>query len=51
MSNDKSDRKRNIGNFFFDIFFVNSFTSSFARFSEFDSLNPILFQIKVFGRL
>ena len=34
---------------FLEIFFVRSFTISSARFSEFDSRNVILFQIKVFG--
>ena len=33
-----------------EILFVSSFTTSSARFSEFDSRNVILFQIKVFGR-
>ena len=30
--------------------FESSFTTSFARFSEFDSRNVILLQIKLFGR-
>ena len=48
--NNRSDRKRNIGKFVLQIFFVSSFTISSASFSEFDNLNMILFQIKVFGR-
>ena len=35
---------------FLEILFVRLFTTSSARFSEFDSQNVILFQIKVFGR-
>ena len=35
---------------FLDILFVSSFTSSSAGFSEFDSWNVILFQIKDFVR-
>ena len=55
VSSDESDRKRNIGNFFEkkkkrEILFVRSFTTSSAEFSEFDSQNMILLQIKVFGR-
>ena len=48
--NNRSDRKRNICKFVLQIFFVSSFTISSASFSEFDNLNMILFQIKVFGR-
>ena len=47
--NDKSDRKKNIVNFFGDTLFVSLFTPSYARFPEFDSWNLILLQIKVFG--
>ena len=54
VSSDESDRKRNIGNCFEkkkrEILFVSSFTTSSAEFSEFDSRNMILLQIKVFGR-
>ena len=54
VSSDESDRKRNIGNYFEkkkrEILFVRSFTTSSAEFSEFDSRNMILLQIKVFGR-
>ena len=35
---------------FLELLFVSSFTTSSARFSEFDSGNVILFQDKVFGR-
>ena len=35
---------------FLEILFVSSFTTSSARFSEFDSWNVILFQINVFGK-
>ena len=38
----------NIGNFL-EILFISSFSTSFAKFSEFDAGNVILFQIKVFG--
>ena len=50
ISSDKSDREGNIGNFFFEILFVSSFTTSSAGFGKFDIQNVILFQIKVFGR-
>ena len=33
-----------------DILFISSFSTSYAKFSEFDVGNVILFQIKVFGR-
>ena len=32
------------------ILFISSFTTSSARFSEFDAGNVVLFLIKVFGR-
>ena len=35
---------------FLEMLFVNSFTTSSARFSESDIRNVILFQIKIFGR-
>ena len=35
---------------FLEILLVSLFTTSSARFSEFDSRKIILFQIKVFGR-
>ena len=50
ISSDKSDRKSNIDKFFLEILFVSSFTTRSARFSEFDSRNVTLFQIKVFVR-
>ena len=43
------DRKKNTGNFF-KIPFISSFSTSPAKFSDFDAGNVILFQIKVFGR-
>ena len=36
--------------FFLEILFISSFTTSSARFSEFDAGNDILFQIKVLAR-
>ena len=35
---------------FLEMLFVNSLTTSSARFSESDIRNVILFQIKIFGR-
>ena len=35
---------------FLEILFVSSFTTGSVKFSEFDSHNVILFQIKIFGR-
>ena len=32
------------------MFFISSFSTGFAKFSEFDAGNMILFQIEVFGR-
>ena len=45
ISSDKSERKRNKGEFFFEILFVSSFTTSSARFSKFDGRSVILFQL------
>ena len=46
----KLDRKKNIGNFFLQILFISSFSTSSTKFSEFDAGNVILFQVKIFGR-
>ena len=35
---------------FFEILLISSFTTSSARFREFDAGNVVLFQIKVSGR-
>ena len=45
----KSDGKRNIGKLFCK-YSLSSFTTSSARYSEFDARNVILFQFKVFDR-
>ena len=49
-SSDKSDRKRNIGKFFLKNLFISSFTTSPARFSDYDVTNLILLEIHVYGR-
>ena len=43
LTSDKSGRKRNIGNFFLEIFLKSSITASSARFSKFEARNVILF--------
>ena len=35
---------------FLEMLFISSFSTSSAKFSEFNAENMILFQIKVFGR-
>ena len=48
-SSTKPDGKKSVSKFL-EILFVSSFSTSFAKFSEFDAGNVILFPIKVFGR-
>ena len=49
-------RDSNIGIFLcnlqnLEILFISSFSTSSAKFSQFDAGNMILFQIKVFGKI
>ena len=43
LTSDKSGRKRNIGNFFLEIFLKSTITARSARFSKFEVRNVILF--------